>query len=323
MGNALRFKTFLFGAILLVFISCSKDETPDEAFYSQNDARRQIVQVVATSMATGFNSLFADVYTDSLARAGFCRDFTHSALYMDDESGDVFVESLSGYSIANPFHPEYEGLPSLENTDADGKKIVVEMIDIVTNTGYGFLEYNFANPASGLVEKKTAFVTLIAAADWYAGSGYYHTGDFPLLTDFDLNKMVVKEAVTAFAKGLGAIYETHVTDSMQGVELMRTMLKHIRFFDNRSGYFYVIDFRGYNVVQPPDPSIQGTYEWDIQDLRGNYLVRGLVETAQNGGGYYSYYWMDYTAQQEKLKTAYVEQIPGMDYLIGSGIYGAE
>ena len=96
MGNALRFKTFLFGAILLVFISCSKDETPDEAFYSQNDARRQIVQVVATSMATGFNSLFADVYTDSLARAGFCRDFTHSALYMDDESGDVFVESLSG-----------------------------------------------------------------------------------------------------------------------------------------------------------------------------------------------------------------------------------
>jgi hypothetical protein len=33
--------------------------------------------------------------------------------------------------------------------------------------------------------------------------------------------------------------------------------------------------------------------------------------------------MDYTAQQEKLKTAYVEQIPGMDYLIGSGIYGVE
>jgi signal transduction histidine kinase len=74
------------------------------------------------------------------------------------------------------------------------------------------------------------------------------------------------------------------------------------------------------VVQPPDPFIQGTYEWDIQDSRGNYLVRGLVETGQSGGGFYSYYWMDYEAGQEKLKTAYVKQIPGKDYLIGSGMY---
>lgn len=323
MKQYLHFQVFAATVILLVFNACTKEADPDSPLYSQNDARRQIVQVVAASVATGFNSLFEETYTDSVQRAGFCRDFTHSALFMDDENGDVFIENLSGVSIANPFHPELEGLPSIENTDADGKKIVVEMIDIVSNTGYGFLEYNFANPASGLVEKKTTFVTLIPSASWYAGSGYYHTGDFPLLTGTDVNKMVVKEAVTAMAKGLGAVYETHVTDSMQGVELMRTILKHIRFFDNRSGYFYVIDFRGYNVVQPPDPSIQGTYEWDIQDSRGNYLVRGLVETAQNGGGYYSYYWMDYTTQQEKLKTAYVEQIPGMDYLIGSGIYLAE
>jgi len=197
------------------------------------------------------------------------------------------------------------------------------MIDIASNIGFGFLEYNFANPASGLVEKKTTFVTMIPEADWYAGSGFYHKDVFPLIEEFELNKMVVKEAVTAIAKGLGAIYETQVTDSMQGVELMQTFLKHIRFFDNRSGYFYVIDFSGYNVVQPPDPSIQGTYEWDIQDSRGNYLVRGLVETAQNGGGYYSYYWMDYQTQQEKLKTAYVMQIPGKDYLIGSGIYSSK
>lgn len=134
MKQHLRIPVILSMVTLLVFSACTKEADPDSPLYSQNDARRQIVQVVAASVATGFNSLFEETYTDSLQRAGFCQDFTHSALFMDDESGDVFIESLSGFSIANPFHPELEGLPSIENTDADGKKIVVEMIDILSKS---------------------------------------------------------------------------------------------------------------------------------------------------------------------------------------------
>jgi signal transduction histidine kinase len=232
------------------------------------------------------------------------------------------VESNSGFNISHPQNPQLEGTSTINQVDANGKMIVQEMIDLIEHTGFGFLEYSYANPGSGAVELKTTFVKSIPEAGWYLGSGFYHH-DGGLLTAGQVNEMIVKQAVESMAGGLGNIFETHVTDSLQGVELMRDFLRHIRFFDDHSGYFYVIDFNGYNVVQPPDPSIQGTYEWDIQDSRGNYLVRGLVETAQNGGGYYSYYWPDYEAGSEKLKKAYVKQIPGKDYLIGSGVYSAE
>lgn len=313
-----------FIAVIILAVSCKKEEDEQiQALYSQNDTKKMVIQTVTTNLGTGFNDLFATFYPDSLTRANFCHDFTHQAIFMDDGSGYVFIESFNGYNIAHPAHPEREGTYTMDQTDAYGKKIVEEMIDIARYIGFGFLEYDYENPVSGRIEKKTTFVKSIPVADWYAGSGYYHGVDQPFLTEMEMNKEIVKQAVHSMAEGLGAVFENYVSDSLQGVEIMRTLLKHIRFFDDLSGYFYVIDFSGYNVVQPPDPSLQGTYEWDIQDSQGNYLVRGLVETARNGGGFYSYYWIDYQTNQEKLKTAYVEQIPGKDYLIGSGIYSTE
>ncbi len=306
---------------LLLMYSCDNNDDPVVAYYTQNNLDKAVVQTVATNLGTGFNDLFADRYTDSLSRARFCIDFTQGARFMDDGSGYVFVETLNGYNIAHPANPSLEGTSTIGQTDADGKKIVEEMISMVQHTGFGFLEYNYENPATQTIQKKTTFVKAIPEASWYAGAGFYHHSG-PLYTANELNEEVVKQSVEAMAGGVGAVLQAHAADSLQGVDLMRALLKNIRFFDDQSGYFYVIDFNGYNVVQPPDPSIQGTYEWDIQDSRGNYLVRGLVETAQNGGGFYTYYWEDYTSGQEKLKTAYVQKIPGQEYLIGSGVYNS-
>ncbi len=59
----------------------------------------------------------------------------------------------------------------------------------------------------------------------------------------------------------------------------------MRFFEDRSGYFFVLDYRGYNVVQPPEPSREGNYQWNMQDTKGNYLMQGLIAMAKAGGGF--------------------------------------
>jgi signal transduction histidine kinase len=176
------------------------------------------------------------------------------------------------------------------------------------------------NPLNTLTERKVTFIKAIPEANWYTGSGFFLSEEVPLMSAQEVTDRIVTNAVDAVAGGIGAVLAMQTGDSLKRVELMRTFLQHIRFFDDLSGYFYVIDYRGYNVVQPPNPALQGTAEWDIKDSHGNYLVRDLIKTAKAGGGFYEYYWINYQTEKEELKRAYAKQIPGYDYLIGSGTY---
>ncbi|MDP3444983.1 MAG: cache domain-containing protein [Ignavibacteria bacterium] len=310
--------SFIFISIFLI-LGCKKDTTPTAA-YPLNEVLKQIVQNTTTNFSTGLNSLSDSVLTDSAGRALFCQTFLQNARFMDDLSGYVFIESLSGYNIAHPANPAVQGNSSLTQTDANGNLIVEKMIDLVEHSGYGFIKYDYNNPSSGLIEPKTTFINRIPNSNWYAGSGFYFAGNEPYYDEYQKNEKIVEEAVTFMGQGIAAILPVFSNDSLEGVQLMRTFLRNIRYFEDQSGYFFVLDYRGYNVVQPPDPSREGNYQWDLQDSRGNYLMRGLIEKAKQGGGFYSYYWMDYQTNTEKQKNAFVIQIPGYDYLIGSGVY---
>ncbi len=308
--------------IIAVFFFSSCEKEPEQAAYPYYQVLKESVQTNVSTFNTGLYSLGDTWLVDSIEKVKFCKAFAHAAFFLDEPQSYLFVESLNGYNIAHPAQPELEGQSSLEQTDAHGNLIVLKMIDLVTYQNGGFLSYDYSD-LNGNIDEKTTYVKAIPGTDWYAGSGFYGRMNEPYLCDFKKNEKVVQEAVNFMARGLAAVLPTTASDSLERVELMRTFLRHIRFFDNLSGYFFVLDYRGYNVVQPPEPEREGNYQWDMQDSRGNYLMQGLIETAQNGGGFYSYYWMDYQTNTEQFKNAYVTPIPGYDYLIGSGVYYPE
>ena len=301
---------------------CCKVENP-QASYPNHEVLKEITQINVTNFSTGFSSLSDSVLFDSVDKAQFCRTFLQNARFNEDGSGYVFVEATSGYNIAHPFHPELQGSKTLNQTDADGNLVVRKMIEIVRNTGHGFLKYRYVNPATNAIENKTTFVNMIPGSEWYAGGGFYFEGNEPYYNNQEKSEKEVIEAVNFMVKGIEAVLPTFGNDSLASVRWMRGFLRDIRFFEDRSGYFFVLDYRGYNVVQPPEPSREGNYQWDMQDSRGNFLMRGLIAKAQEGGGFYSYYWMDYQTNKEKLKNAYVAPVRGFDYLIGSGVYYPE
>jgi len=318
-----RLIVILLFSVLGFFSSCNKNseivqiKTPN---YTQNDLKKGISQCLGSATAVGFNNVFEMNNFDSLEAASFIQNYSRNSRFLDDNSAYIFTESISGFSICNPANPSLEGSYSIDQTDANGKKIVQDMIEMASYIGYGFIEYDYLNPSTNKIESKTTFVQSIPNQNWYIGSGFYHDTEFPYLSNLELNENLVRISVSFMAEALSEMISSYDADSLTKVSLMQQFLRYPRFFDDQSGYFYVIDFRGYNVVQPPNPDFQGTYELDIQDSRGNYLVQGLIETAQNGGGFYQYYWVNYQTDQEELKKAYVAQIPGYDYLIGSGVY---
>jgi cytochrome c len=90
--------------------------------------------------------------------------FTYRDLY-------IFVYKLDGTCVAHGAKRDRIGKNLLGDKDADGKEYVRERIKIARETGKGWQEYKFSNPATGKVEQKVAYVELIE--DLVIGSGAY------------------------------------------------------------------------------------------------------------------------------------------------------
>jgi uncharacterized protein YoxC len=93
----------------------------------------------------------------------------------------------------------------------------------------------------------------------------------------------------------------------------------LRFFNDRSGYFYSYDLNGTRINVPTDKSNNGKNLLDLQDKKGTFIIRGMVEKARAGGGFLTYYF-DKPGQGIQPKLSYVTLIPGTDILIGTGVY---
>ncbi|MDE2586024.1 MAG: cache domain-containing protein, partial [Betaproteobacteria bacterium] len=99
-------------------------------------------------------------------------------------------------------------------------------------------------------------------------------------------------------------------------------LRPVRFFDSR-GYFFIDDTRGNCVLLPIAPEREGTSLLDNRDDTGHYVMRGLMEAANNdtGAGFSRYRWFaPGNAREMADKIAYVRRFEPFGWLIGSGEY---
>ncbi|RVU83625.1 histidine kinase [Leucothrix sargassi] len=86
------------------------------------------------------------------------------------------------------------------------------------------------------------------------------------------------------------------------------------------GYFFVYDQQGVNIVHPIMPNLVGQNLYDIQDLNGNYLIRGLIEKAQAGGGYHRYLWEKPSGNGVQDKMSYSILVDKWQWMMGTGLY---
>jgi signal transduction histidine kinase len=318
-----RSVVFMFIGMIIALTSCNEGDVTYifNDMVSQYELNRSIVQVNTTNVATGFETVFSDLIADSADRAQFCQAFIEPVRYFDDESGYFFVESNNAWMVAHATKPELIGTYRMDVTDANGKEYVKEMVNTILYIGYGFVEYYFQNPVSGINERKLAFVKSMPAAEFWMGSGFYGFADETYYSREDANKQIVIETTNSFAEGMGGAFNTYFTDSLERVEFCRVLIDHVRFFDNQSGYFFMYDFNCVNVAHGTQKYLQGENLYDYQDSHGNYVIRDLVAVARDyDEGYYEYYWNNPVTGNEEPKLAWVKKVPGIDYFIGSGIY---
>ncbi|MEM0908145.1 MAG: cache domain-containing protein, partial [Pseudomonadota bacterium] len=92
------------------------------------------------------------------------------------------------------------------------------------------------------------------------------------------------------------------------------------WYDNRSEYFFAVDFEGLMITHAAKPELAGQNLWDFQDPAGTYLFREISDAARDGEGTVSYMWPKAGSEQPVEKVSYVVAIPGWDMIVGTGIY---
>ncbi len=101
--------------------------------------------------------------------------------------------------------------------------------------------------------------------------------------------------------------------------LVRTMTYEDQYGRN---YVFMSAYDGTMLVQPFEPELEMTSQWDLRDDNGVYIIRELARAAQNypSGSFlqYHYHLPGVFNTQEKL--AYVVGLPEIGCYIGAGMY---
>lgn len=94
---------------------------------------------------------------------------------------------------------------------------------------------------------------------------------------------------------------------------------HDMTFGN-DGYFFVYDSEGTNLVHPRLPELVEKNWWNLQDPNGEYVIRNLIQRAQDGGGFYRYIWNKPTTDLAAEKLGYADYLPKWGWMFGTGLY---
>jgi cytochrome c len=86
-------------------------------------------------------------------------------------------------------------------------------------------------------------------------------------------------------------------------------------------YILAYDFQGNNLVLGANPKMNGKNLWDIKSPDGKFVVREFVDLVKaKGSGWVDYQWSNPESKKIENKTTFVTKVPGMEAIIGCGIY---
>ncbi len=112
----------------------------------------------------------------------------------------------------------------------------------------------------------------------------------------------------------------------EGLRQTRTSVRQM-IYNDRYGpnYIFMSSFDGTMLVQPFEPQLEMTRQWDLRDEKGAFIVRELARAAKSGpeGGFVSYHYPPPNASNPQEKLAYALSIPELDCFIGTGMYMQE
>ena len=139
----------------------------------------------------------------------------------------------------------------------------------------------------------------------------------------NLTRSKIKSRVDeAYSIARNIYQQNQATESSAKIQQMiLDALRPIRY-ENGSGYFFAIQFDGVEVLFADKPEMEGLNLLNMQDTRGQYVVKDLIEIARvSGEGFYEYRWTKPgAAGNDFKKISFIRRFEPFDWVIGTGLY---
>ncbi len=140
-----------------------------------------------------------------------------------------------------------------------------------------------------------------------------------IFSDYDKNvKNQVENAVSLIKAVHKYQQENRLTDE-QGKFLARELVRGLKY--DKNGYFWIDDFEGINICNPPDPSTEGKSRIAMKDVNGKELIKDIIANGRLAEGGYTDYWYPKPGEKEaNRKRSYSKSYDEYRWVIGTGNY---
>ena len=89
-------------------------------------------------------------------------------------SGDYFwINDMGPKMVMHPVKPELNGQNLADNKDPNGKRLFMEMVDVVKRQGAGVVDYMWPKPGKDAPQPKLSYVAGFEPWGWIIGTGVY------------------------------------------------------------------------------------------------------------------------------------------------------
>ena len=200
------------------------------------------------------------------------------------KNGYFWINDTNAVIIDHPIKPKLNGRNLANFKDKGGKKIFSEFARVASTHGEGFVDYVWPKPGFEKPQPKISFVKMFKPLNWVIGTGEYVS---------DVTSNMQKEALYSISQ--------------------------MRY--GKSGYFAVVDSTGKMLMHPIKPSLNGKNLINLQDKKGIYLFRDIINAAKNPeGGLSKYYWAKPGKEDVQPKFSYSTKFNAWDWVIVTGAY---
>jgi len=141
-------------------------------------------------------------------------------------------------------------------------------------------------------------------------------------TENRLKAAIRNRTYEAYEIALNIYRENQATRTRPEIERMiKTALRPIRFNGNR-GYYFATSLDGIEILFADRPELEGRNLLPMQDTRGKYVIRDMIQiVTERGEGYYQYTWTRPQSTGKHFpKIAFVKHFEPLDWFIGTGDY---
>ena len=142
----------------------------DRIMSERQDATRTVVET-ATGIVEYFGAqATAGTLTEDEAQTAAI-DAVRDLRYSGEEY--FWINDMSPTMIMHPMKPELDGTDLSQNADPDGKRLFVEMVEVVRTDGAGIVAYQWPKPGAQDPQPKVSYVKGYEPWGWVIGSGVY------------------------------------------------------------------------------------------------------------------------------------------------------